>query len=137
MSVITVSPQRRRLGLYWEIHGHNVHAGDVVRFLRDFHRQATRRMVLILDRWQVHKAAAMREFLQRHPRSIRVEWLPPYAPELNPVEQVWNHTKYSDLPNLAPDDIGQLHGLVYRSIKRQRSQSGLLRSFFQTAKLKL
>ena len=26
---------------------------------------------------------------------VALEWLPPYAPELNPVEQVWGHTKYA------------------------------------------
>ena len=27
---------------------------------------------------------------------LTIEWLPAYAPELNPTEQVWNHTKYGD-----------------------------------------
>jgi hypothetical protein len=46
--------------------------------------------------------------LESHPKTIRVEWLPAYAPDLNPVEQVWNHSKYTDLVNLAPEDSEQV-----------------------------
>jgi hypothetical protein len=28
-----------------------------------------------------------------------------YAPELNPVDMVWNHNKYADLANFIPDDV--------------------------------
>jgi len=67
----------------------------------------------------------------------RLEWLPSHAPELNPVEQVWNHAKYTDLPNRAPENIDELEGLVPGSIAQTRKESQLLRSFFRTAKLKL
>lgn len=59
------------------------------------------------------------------------------APDLNPVEQVWNHSKYADLVNLAPEDIEQLDHLVGASISNTRKQTHLLRSFFQTAGLAL
>ena len=39
---------------------------------------------------------------------MHVEWLPGYAPELNPSEQIWNHDKYTDLANFVPDDIQHL-----------------------------
>ena len=32
-----------------------------------------------------------------------VEWLPAYAPDLNPVEPAWSHTKYGDLANYVPE----------------------------------
>ena len=79
----------------------------------------------------------MRAYLDRHDTSIRVEWLPAYAPDLNPTEQVWNHTKYTDLANFIPDDRADLHAHVEASLGAQCNQSKLLRSFFQTAKLKL
>ena len=94
-------------------------------------------MVLILDRWSVHKSAPMRRYLERHHHRIQIEWLPAYAPELNPAQQVWNHTKYSDLPNLAPQHLQELSRRVHGSIRRQRRQPALLRSFFETAELEL
>jgi hypothetical protein len=48
------------------------------------------------------------EILGIPPKTIRVEWPPAYAPDLNPVEQVWNHSKYTDLVNLVPEAIEQV-----------------------------
>jgi transposase len=75
--------------------------------------------------------------LEVHSKTICVEWLPAYAPDLNPAEQVWNHSKYADLANLAPEDIEELDHLVSDSISNTRKQTSLLRSFFQTAGLAL
>jgi transposase len=94
-------------------------------------------VVVILDRGNVHRAGVVRSYVHRHGDNIHLEELPGYAPDLNPSEQVWNHTKYTDLPNLAPDDLKELTLLVNSSIERIRGQSHLIRSFFQTAKLLL
>ena len=68
---------------------------------------------------------------------VQVEWLPAYAPDLNPVEQVWSHTKYADLANYIPDDIDALADTVMHSIEQTRCRQALLRSFFHHAGLKL
>jgi transposase len=65
-----------------------------------------------------------------------VEWLPPYAPDLNPVEHVWGHTKHGDLANFAPADIEVLQEAVLTSFVRKRGNQRLLRSFFRAAGLK-
>ncbi len=137
ITAVTMAPQRRRFGLYWDIQDENIRGPHVVDFLRSVRGHLRRDMVLILDRWSVHKSAAMRRYLERHCRSIQVEWLPAYAPELNPAEQVWNHTKHSDLPNLAPQHVQELGRRVHCSIRRQRRRPALLRSFFETARLEL
>ena len=35
---------------------------------------------------------------------IQLEFLPPYAPELNPVEYLWAHWKQREMPNFCPKD---------------------------------
>jgi len=135
VSAISVSPQRHRLGLCWEAHRDNLRTEQLLAFLRALRHRA-QSLILILDRWSVHRSA-VRRLLVRGGSRLAVEWLPSHAPELNPVEQVWNHAKYTDLANRAPEDIDELELLVHRSITQTRSQSELLRSFFRTAKLKL
>lgn len=63
------------------------------------------------------------------------EWLPPYAPELNPVEFAWNHTKYTDLANFIPDDVHHLHDAVLDSFADQQTDRWLKYSYFRSAKL--
>ena len=90
----------------------------------------------MLDRYQVHRSAAKR-LLRRFLKRLAVEWLPAYAPDLNPTEQVWNRAKYTDLANFVADDTRELHRAVARSFRKTGDQQRLLRSFFQHARLKL
>jgi len=139
LSVITalsVSPKRRRLGLYFDIHDHNIRTGEVEAFVRWLRRRFPKGIILVMDRLAAHRSAA-RRLGARFGRSVAVEWLPPYAPELNPVEQVWGHTKYADLANFIPDDVAHLEREVIYSIEQTASDQTLLRAFFQHAKLGL
>ena len=136
ISAITVSPQRRRLGLYFDILDHNIVTDDFEMFVASVLRRLQRPILLVMDRWSVHRSGA-RRLVRRFPRHVHIEWLPAYAPELNPVEQVWNRTKYTELANYIPDDIVSLGQAVAGSIRHTRSQGQLLRSFFRYCKLGL
>ena len=177
ISAITIAPQRRRLGLhfdmnlsqnqsrqcecarrrcgnprdthcskavrcianrFWDrfIHTHNITTDEVYRFVQSLRRRLRRGIILVWDRWNVHRSAARRLQGARGP-SIQFEWLPAYAPELNPTEQVWNHAKYTDLANFLPDDVDHLADELFGSLLTMRSDRLLLRSFIHAAKLKL
>jgi len=136
IAAISVSPRRHALRLYFQLLPHNVQTDDMVWFLTQMHRHFRRKIVLVWDRYSVHRAAA--KHLETHqPDWFRFEWLPSYAPDLNPTEQVWNHGKYSDLANFIPDSIEHLEAEVTNSFAGQRENSELLQSFFAHAGLKL
>ena len=134
ISALTVSPRRRRLGLYFDLFDHNIVTDDVVAFVAALLGRLGRGIALVMDRWQVHRSAAKR-LEKRFPKRVQIEWLPPYAPELNPVEQVWAQTKCRDLANYIPDDAAELGGAVVQSLRRTQGRQSLLRSFFKHARL--
>jgi len=136
ISALSLAPRRQRLGLYFDIHSHNIRADDVYRFIQTIRGRLRRNIILVLDRWSVHRAA-VHQLLENYPDNIDIEFLPPYAPELNPVEQVWNHTKYADLANYIPDDIHELGAEVAGSMLETKSTPVLLQSFFKWAGLEL
>jgi transposase len=136
ISAVTVSPRRRRLGLYFDILDHNVKADDFEAFVVHILRRLGWPIILVMDRYSVHRAAAKR-LRERFGRRITIEWLPAYAPELNPDEQVWNRAKYADLANFIPEDVDELGRAMVDSFRRTRGQQALLRSFFHHAKLPL
>jgi len=133
---VTVSPKRRRLGLYFDILDHNVKADDFESFVDQLLRRVGRPIILVIDRYSVHRSAA-KKLLAKHRGRLSIEWLPAYAPELNPDEQVWNRTKYTDLANFVPEDVRHLGRSVAASLRKTRGQQSLLRSFFKHAKLPL
>jgi transposase len=136
MSAITVSPQRRRLQTYFALRDHNIVHEDFEKFVSAIIRRLQRRVIAVIDRWAVHRAGAKR-LLKRFARRLEIEWLPPYAPAVRRVEQVWSRSKYADLANYIPADIEELGRAVRASLRRTSGQQMLLRSFFQHAKLKL
>jgi transposase len=137
VSALTVAPKRRRFGLYWKTQRRNICGQDLVPFLRELLRHLRRGIILIWDRWSVHKSQTVRQYLERHADWIDLEWLPSYAPELNPDEQAWNHAKYGKLANFCPDGLDQLEAAVELAMGNQAREPALLRSFFKLAGLKL
>lgn len=136
ISAITLSPQRRRLGLYFKVMDHNITADEAEGFVAEVLKHFPRGIILVWDRWMVHRSAA-RRLAARFPRRVRTEWLPAYAPDLNPVEQVWNRTKYTDLANYLPENVARLEKAVRKSLRHTQNQESLLRTFFKHARLPL
>jgi len=131
ISAVTLSPKRRRLGLYFHLldTNRNVRADDVVEFLRHLRRQIQRPLDVIWDRCNIHdKALSVRKHLARNV-NVRTHRLPAYAPELNPDEGVWNHTKFARLANFAAADAHELRWAVHRELDRLRGRKDLLASF--------
>jgi transposase len=136
IGAVTLSPQRQRINTYWQFKGGNVVATDVVAFLRHLHRQIGQKLIVVLDRFNVHRKAA--RLLQEQGASwLSMEWLPAYAPDLNPVEAMWSCTKYGDLANYIPDNLPELGEAVVDSLISQYGDYSIKRSYFKTAKLKL
>jgi transposase len=131
---LSLAPRRRRIGLYFGMHDQNITADEVIAFLLSVRRQLRRDLIVVMDRWAVHRKAA-RDLADD--RRFEFEWLPPYAPDLNPVEHVWNHTKYGDLANYIPDDLLDLEVEAEGSLEDARCRPELLRSFFHGAELEL
>ncbi len=137
ISALTVAPRRRRFGLYWALYRHNIRTAEVLRFLQALRRHLPRGFTVIWDRHRPHRARRVENWLAKYSATIQVEWLPAYAPELNPVEHIWSHTKHGDLANFAPADLDRLEGAVLTSLIRKRAQRQLLAAFFRGAGLKL
>lgn len=131
---LSMSARRQRIGLYFAIHKKNVTAEEAETFVRRVQRSVGRKLIVVMDRWAVHRKVAKNLFGDKR---FWIEWLPPYAPDLNPVEYVWNHTKYGDLANYVPDDLGDLEIECEMSINQTRERPELLRSFFHAAELEI
>lgn len=130
---LTLSARRRRVGFYFAIHRRNVKTPEVEAFIRRVRRQVGRPLIVVMDRLPAHRSAARR--LAGDER-FAVEWLPAYAPDLNPVEPAWSHSKYGDLANYVPGDVVDLEIEAQLSLEDTRASQKLLRSFFQAARLK-
>ena len=49
--------------------------------------------ILIMDNAGFHKTQCVKNLIAEYAPRIRVEYIPPYSPELNPIETCWKVTK--------------------------------------------
>ena len=70
----------------WMVLDGAVNAAALIRFLQRLIRDVRRKVFLVLDRLQVHRAGQIRDWLAAHRTKIEVFYLPAYSPELNPDE---------------------------------------------------
>jgi len=137
VGALAISPARRRVRLLFSLHANeNIHADWLVQFLREVRYHLGPRLVLVWDNLGLHKSAALRTFLDRQ-RSMRVWYLPPYAPELNPIELVWGQAKLGALANWAPENITALCQGATGALAEIASQQPLLRSLLRGVPLSL
>lgn len=108
-----------------------------IAFLVHLGRVVGDRLLVIWDGSQIHRRAELQAFVAEARGKIHVEPLPPYAPELNPVEWLWKHLKQVELRNLTCRDLEELHMELHLALGRVRNRPSLVRSFFEGAGLEL
>jgi len=136
IAALCIPPTRDRIALYFRLCPNaNVNAERAMDFLEHLQRQLRMPIVLIWDRFQAHKGELLNEYVP--PRSAHLEYLPPYAPELNPVEYLWAYLKTNPLAN-APDlDLLSLAHRTRCAAYSAQHRQHLLRSFIRHTGLSL
>lgn len=93
------------------------------------------KIILVWDGLPAHKSRIMKDYLGRQKKWLHVERLPGYAPDLNPVEDLWGNIKGQELANRYVADFDELEDLVSSAITRVKKQKNLFFSFLRHAEL--
>ena len=75
------------------LHEGTVGAKVFVEFLKRLMLNAERPVFLIVDGHPIHKAKVVRRYIESLDGKLKLFYLPPYSPHLNPDETVWAHVK--------------------------------------------
>lgn len=104
----------------------NMNAAEAQRFLGQLKRHlGGRKLLLIWDGLPAHRAKTVQAHIRNQAAWLRVERLPAYAPELNPIEYLWACLKRKHLGNLG-GDFRRL-GVALRRCRRSIRDPDLLR----------
>ena len=135
IAALSVAPTWRRLGLYWLADPKNyVTAEMVVKFLRELRKHLRGKVIVVWDGGSNHKGPLIRALCARHPRP-HLERLPAYAPDLNPVEQLWSYVKYARLPNFVPESLSPLDHTLRGELPAVGQTPSLLKALWHGSKL--
>ncbi len=111
---------------------------SLIEFLSELHELLEgRKVTLVWDGLPSHRSEAMRRWTEEQRSWLRVERLPGYAPELNPVEGVWANVKAKELANLCPDTVEDMEQVADDGLCRIGSDRELCLAFLHQTPLRL
>lgn len=120
---------------YFRFYAGSIKAPQIVEFLRALKATIGRKLLIVWDGLRAHRSRLVRQYVESQRGAIALEFLPPYAPELNPVEYIWGYLKTHAMPNFCAKNLAHLKthaGSRLRSMQRRKT---LVRAFWQQAEL--
>jgi transposase len=110
---------------------------DLIAFLNDLKRQIRKPLLVIWDQLPVHKSGKVQQWLAAQHGRIALAFLPPYAPELNPVEGIWGYLKTKEIANFCPMNLAEVSHYARRRLQSMQRRPPLIRSFWRQTGLAL
>ena len=101
-------------------------------FLRRLMHNAAHPVFLILDGHSIHHSRPVRDFVASQEGRLRLFFLPPYSPELNPDEQVWNYVKYHGIGKAVLRAATDLRRFMLARLRSLQQLPWTVRMFFLT-----
>lgn len=108
-----------------------VGSAQVCEFIKRLMHGAARPVFLILDGHPMHKSKAVGQLVKSYGGKLSLFFLPPYSPELNPDEQVWNNLKTHGIGRSEILDRQDLRKKVTSHLKSIQGLPKKVRSFFR------
>jgi len=99
----------------------------IVQFLKPLLRQIAGKLLIIWDGLPAHCGQAIKNFLSAGAtKRIHLERLPGYAPDLNPIEGIWQYLKYVEMKNLCCHTLDELRHQLRKAIVRLRHKTHII-----------
>ena len=98
-----------------------------MKLLRARALKSRRRVVVVIDNAKYHHARLHREWRTMNEPGFSLDFLPPYSPDLNPIERVWKLTRRMCLHNRYFPAIEEVIGSVERCFGHWEQPNDILR----------
>ena len=120
---------------HFQIHKGSIKSPQVVGFIKHLRRHIKGRLLIIWDGAAIHRSALVRDHLATTKGKVIAERLPPYAPELNPVEHVWAHLKCHEIANLITTQAWEPSLEATAALRRMRRRPSIITACFSQSEL--
>lgn len=140
--VVKSSGQRQHLnvisavqanGSFWAAtYTGKLNAESFVEFLRDFMKGRSK-VFLVVDGHPAHRANLVKTYLATLHGRLELHFLPPYAPDLNPDEFVWNYMKQQGVSKKPLKRNESLRQRIEQDLRSLYRNAALVASFFLAA----
>ena len=124
--------------MYYEVRQGSFNGKAIANFLeKGFTGRKKQKHVLIWDNASIHRCKEVKAFLEKEAckqNRVWLEQLPPYSPELNPIELLWGYLKNNKLAGIVCKTLTELKAYVIRAMEQIKADRELIKSFFRHQK---
>lgn len=118
-------------GFWYQVYTERFNAGVFIECLKDLMKNRKKPVFVIMDGHPVHKSKKVREFIQAQKGRISIFLLPPYAPDLNPDELVWNYIRQTGTARTPLKQGESLWDRTMVDLELIAQDKSLVKSFFR------
>lgn len=129
-SVNMISSVSARGKLHFSFVDGYVNAGNFIVYLEKLLHDIPGPVFLIVDGNTAHTAKVTKEFAEQNSARLRMFFLPPYSPQLNPDEWVWKNIKHDNAGRIISRGEDEMRSGIQRAVTRLLSSASLVASFF-------
>jgi len=126
-----ISAINNRGGLRFMVVDGGVNSDQFIKFLQRLIFKAKTKIFLIVDRGPAHVSKKTKAFVATIPEKLELFYLPPYSPELNPDELVWNDLKNNTVGRSIVTEKTDFKDLVVKNMKKLKAQPEKIAAFFR------
>ncbi len=124
-----ISAVSARGDMYFDVIEKRMNSERFIEFLESLRSDARRPIFVIADNARYHHSKRVQAFLEEKEGSIMMAFLPPYTPELNPDEQVWNYAK-REMGKKSIHNKEEMKEVIFSIMREIQGKVDLIKSFF-------
>jgi transposase len=109
----------------------NLNSALFIDYLKKLMNDIPGPIFLVVDGYPSHKSKETLSFVKSTEGRLRLFFLPPYSPELNPDEWVWKSVKHDHVGRMAARSIGEMKGGITKAVEKLQSGPGRILGFFR------
>jgi transposase len=108
-----------------------VASDQICEFLKRLMHNHENKVFLIWDGHPTHKSKKVKDCIASFDGRLEIFLLPPYSPDLNPIEQLWNHAKGNGVGRKVVKGPDQLKTAVINKLRSLQKLPKKIASFFR------
>jgi transposase len=109
----------------------NLNSALFIDYLKKLMHDIPGPVFLIVDNYPSHKSKETMEFVNSTQGRLKLYFLPPYSPELNPDEWVWKSVKHDHVGKMASRSIDEMKGGIAKAVEKLQSGADRILGFFR------
>jgi len=132
-SINAISALSNKGGFWYHVFEGKFNAEKCIDCFKSFRKGRCHPVVLIIDGHPVHKSKRVNDYIESLDGAIELVFLPPYAPDLNPDELVWNQMRNIGTSKKPLKKGESLKNRAILDLENIKQNKRLIKSFFKQA----